>query len=423
MFDKDRWQEIYHTLKSNKLRTFLTAFGIFWGIFMLVIMLGAGNGLENGVYHGMGDFATNSVFIWTQRTTKPYKGFKKGRYYNFKNDDIQAIKNNIEEVELLAPRLQVRSWNNEGANNVIRKDKTGAYNILGDYPEFNEIDPVEIVSGRFINYIDIEEKRKVAIIGNRVYEELFEKDVEPVGEYIRINGVYFKVAGLFKSKHNGGWAEWQEQCIFLPFTTLQKTFNYGDNVGWFSMTSNPNVPASVAEKKVKAFLRRRHDIHPDDKEAIGSFNLEEEFMKFKGLFFGIAVLVWIVGTGTLIAGVIGVSNIMLVIVRERTQEIGIQRAIGATPLKIMSQIILESVFLTSVAGYVGLVFGVAILEGVNYALSQNQGENVMFTNPEIDFSIAITALIILIISGLFAGLIPARRAVSIKPIDAIREEK
>lgn len=422
MFDRDRWQEIFHTLKKNKLRTFMTAFGVFWGIFMLIIMLGSGSGLENGVTEGMGNFATNSVFVWTQQTSIPYKGFPRGRRFWFRNDDIQALRDNIPEIEYLAPKIQ--GWSSgDGTNNTVRKDKTGAFSILGDYPEWNKIDPMDIFKGRFINDIDIREKRKVAVIGPRVEEVLFEPDENPIGEYIRIQGVYFQVVGVFRPLNtNINFGGEKEQSIYLPLTTLQKTYNYGDVVGWFSITSKENVAASVVEEKAIKLLAVRHSVHPDDKEAFGHFNLEQEFKQMTGLFDGIAGLIWIVGVGTLLAGVIGISNIMLVIVKERTKEIGIQRALGATPMNVIIQIITESVLLTSVAGYVGLVFGVALVEGINYALVTFNAESEMFKRPQVDFQIAITALAILIISGIFAGLFPARRAVRIKPIDALRDE-
>ena len=422
MFDRDRWQEIFHTLKQNKLRTFMTAFGVFWGIFMLIIMLGSGAGLENGVSSGMGDFATNSVFMWPQRTTMPYKGFPRGRGFDFKNDDIQALRDNIPEIKYLAPKIQ--GWSSgDGSNNTIRKDKTGAFSILGEYPEWNKIDPMQLLEGRFVNDFDIEDKRKVAVIGTRVKEVLFEPDEDPLGEYIQIQGVYFQVVGVFKPLNtNINFGGEKEQSIYLPFTTLQKTYNYGDHVSWFSITSQDNVSASVVEEKALKLIASRHNVHPDDKEAFGHFNLEEEFNQMNGLFTGIEGLIWLVGIGTLIAGVIGISNIMLVIVKERTKEIGIQRALGATPFNIMSQIMIESVFLTSIAGYFGLAMGVALVEGINYALVKFGSENEMFQRPEVDFNIAITALLILILSGALAGLIPARRAIRIKAIDAIRNE-
>jgi putative ABC transport system permease protein len=306
---------------------------------------------------------------------------------------------------------------------VVRKDKTGAFSILGEYPAWNLIDPMEIPKGRFLNEIDIDQKRKVAVIGSRVQELLFEKDEDPMGQYIRIQGVFFQVVGTFKPLNtNINFGGEKEQSIFIPFTTLQKTYNYGDVVGWFSITSKEGVPSAVVEEKALQILARRHTISPDDKEAFGHFNLQKEFDQMNGLFGGIAGLIWIVGTGTLLAGVIGISNIMLVIVKERTKEIGVQRALGATPANIMTQIITESIFLTSFAGYFGLVAGVGVVEAINYALIKFGANNEMFKNPEVDFNIAVTALIVLVISGAFAGLIPARRAVRIRPIDALRDE-
>ncbi len=419
IFDTDSWQEIFNALSKNKWRTFFTAFGVFWGIFMLIIMLGSGKGLNNGVTQEMGDMATNSFFMWTQNTTMPYKGFKRGRNYNFDNDDTQAIIDNIPEVEYIAPRLQ--GWSSEGNNNVVRNERTGAFRIQGDYPDFYKIDPVDMVKGRFINEFDIQDKRKVAVIGQRVYNEMYEPDEDPIGTSMRINGVYFKIIGLFKSKKSGHQADNDNQQIFIPFTTLQKTYNYGNIVGWYSITVK-GATVSEVEPKVKALMRQRHSIHPDDERAVGSFNLENQYKKMTTLFMGINGLIWIVGIGTLLAGVIGVSNIMLIVVKERTKEIGVQRAIGATPWMVISQIITESVMLTTIAGYTGLVLGVAALEGVNMMIQQSGGESGMFLNPEVDFQKAMTALIILIFSGMIAGLIPAQRAVSIKPIDALRDE-
>lgn len=425
MFDLDRWQEIMSALKKNKMRTFLTAFGVFWGIFMLVIMLGAGNGLRNGVTSDFGDFATNSVFMWSRTTTMPYKGLPRGRNYNFKNDDIEALRREIPEIAILSPRTQGGGLS--GGNNVIRGIKSGAFSIMGDYPEWNEIDPVTITMGRFLNHADLNEKRKVAVIGSKVQEILFAPEEDPLGQYIQIQGIYFQVIGTFKPLNSGvNFGGDKEQSIFIPLTTFQRVYNWGDVIGWFAFTSKEGTPASEVEEAASALLRRRHLVSPEDKMAIGSFNLEKQYNQMTGLFQGINGLIWIVGIGTLLAGVIGISNIMLVIVKERTKEIGIQRAIGAPPRSIISQIITESVFLTTFAGYIGLVVSVAILELINKFLSSQQsnggGGDTMFKDPGIDFNMAIIALTILIVSGAIAGWIPARKAVSIKPIDALRYE-
>ena len=420
MFDLDKWNEIIIALKKNKLRTFLTAFGVFWGIFMLIIMLGSGKGLQNAVYQNMGDMASNSAFFWTQRTSVPYKGFPRGRFFSYTNDDAIALVDNISEIEVIAPRL--RPNRNRGGDNAVYGDKTGAFSIIGDYPDWNRIDPVDILEGRFINILDIKEKRKVVVIGKRVVDILFDNDDEPINKFIQINGVYFKVVGVFKSRKGNEQAEGQNQNIHMPFTTMQKTYNYGNRIGFFAVTSKKDVPVSVIEEKIATLLKKRHSIAPDDNQAIGRENVEENFKKFQGLFLGIDILIWIVGIGTLLAGVIGVSNIMLVIVKERTKEIGIQRAIGATPSNVITQIISESVFLTSLAGYIGLFIGVGLIELINFAMTQADAQGEMFKNPEVDLNIAISALVILIISGVFAGLVPAKKAVSIRPIEALRGE-
>jgi putative ABC transport system permease protein len=420
VFDPDKWHEIYFALKKNPLRTFFTAFGVFWGIFMLVIMMGAGEGLYNGASQDLGDMATNSVFMWTRRTTIPFNGFPRNRFYRFKNDDTRALLDNIPEIKHIAPRLQ--GWGGEGTNNVIRGERTGGFNIQGDYPDYFLIDPVAITAGRFINHLDISGRRKIAIIGQRVYEEMFDKGEDPIGQYLQIQGVYFQVVGMFRSKKNSNNADQENQSVFIPFTTLQQVYNYGDVVGWYSITAKDDVRVEVVETKAKELLRRRHNIHPDDNQAIGSFNMDKQWRKMTNLFNGINGLVWIVGIGTLLAGVIGVSNIMLIVVKERTKEIGIQRAIGATPGIVITQIVIESVLLTSVAGYIGLVLGVGLIELISKILASSGSERGMFMNPSIDFSVAMWALGILVISGILAGMIPAQRAVSIKPIDALRDE-
>jgi len=420
MFDLDRWQEIYHVLRKNKLRTFLTAFGVFWGIFMLVIMLGSGNGLRNGVTQNFGDMATNSIFVWAQQTSVPYKGFSRGRSFNFENRDAEALRQNIPEIKYLAPRTNVGGYN--GISTVIRGLKSGEFGLFGDYPVYNLIDPVNIIQGRFINDLDIKDKRKVVVIGQRVQEILFEPKEAPMNQYIKINGVYFQVVGICKSKRTGEQASQENQRIFMPFSTIQQTFNYGNAVGFFAITAKDEIPVTAMEDKVVSQLKKQHSIAPSDENAIGHFNLKKEYDKMTGLFFGIRLLVWIVGTGTLLAGVIGVSNIMLVVVKERTKEIGIQRALGASPRVIIGQIITESIVLTTVAGYFGLVVGVGLLELIDWLLSGSGANTEMFVHPGVNFNVAVTALTILVVSGALAGFIPARRAVSVKPIDALRYE-
>jgi putative ABC transport system permease protein len=414
MFDRDNWQEIYATIKKNKLRTFLTSLGVGWGIFMLVIMLGAGNGLKNGVMSDFKGTATNSFFLWTQKTTKPYKGMKPGRYFNFNNGDVVALQQ-LKELAVVSPQNQLGGW--RGGNSVVRGLKTGNYEVSGVYPNIAKISMVKLINGRFLNENDIREKRKVCVIGSRVKEELFKTGENPLSQYLRINGVYFKVIGVTTPTSSGNEARQEGQRIVLPFTTFQNAFNYGDIVGWFNIASAPNITAEQAEEKVISIMKERHKIAPDDEQAIGHWNMGKQYNKMNGLFKGINMLIWFVGIGTLIAGVIGISNIMLIVVKERTKEIGVKRALGATPYDIVSQIITESVFLTAISGYFGLVIGILLLEGVNTAIGQDVP---MFNNPTVDLNVAVTSLIVLIISGALAGLIPASRAVSVLPVEALR---
>ncbi len=418
LIDIDKWQEIYSVLSKNKLRTVLTAFGVFWGIFMLLVMMGGGSGLQNGVTKNFDDMASNSLFVWTQRTTIPYKGFPQGRNYNFTNEDTKALKRQVPEIKYIAPRAQ--SGGHRGASNVIRGLKTGAFSINGDVPDFFKIKSYNILKGRLINENDIRDKRKVASIGKRVYESLFEVGEDPIGKTIQLNGVYFTIVGLFEPKRNNGGDRDDAQAIFIPFTTFQKTYNWGNIVGWYSITIKDNIKASLVEDKIFRVLAENHSISPDDKHAFGYWNTEKEFTKIMRLFAGIKALIWFVGLGTLIAGVIGVSNIMLVIVKERTKEFGIKRALGATPISIIIQIVLESVLITSVAGIAGLIAGVFTVEGINKLMEGSEGG--MFANPEVNLQIAFISIIILIISGAFAGLLPAFRAVKVRPIEALRNE-
>ncbi|WP_317897937.1 ABC transporter permease [Aurantibacillus circumpalustris] len=416
IFEKDSWQEIFATIRKNKLRTALTMLGVFWGIFMLVIMLGSGNGLRNGILKGFGGTATNSFFCWAQQTSKAYKGYKPGRRYNFNTSDVEALKK-LPELDIVHPMIQLGG--HDEANNVIRGLKTVACEILANYPNYSHINEIKLEKGRFVNDIDIEEKRKICVIGQRVAEVLFKKDENIIGEYIRINGVYFKIVGLTLSTGSGNEAREQAQRIFIPFTTFSNAFNYGDMVGWFAVKVKTGISAEDAEKKVISILKERHKVAPEDLKAIGHWNMSVEFNKLNGLFTGIRLLIWFVGAGTLLAGVIGISNIMLIVVKERTKEIGVKRALGAVPMQIIGQVLLESIFLTAISGYFGLISGIGLLELLDSAIGNSSDT---FLNPTVDLSVALTALTILIISGAFAGLIPANKAVSIKPVEALRSE-
>lgn len=418
MFDIDLYKEIWQAITKNKMRSILTAFGVFWGLFMLIALSGAGNGLQNGITSQLKGFATNAAFVWTENTSKPYHGFKKGRSWDMDNTDMKAILDNTPEVEYLVPRLN--GWKQNTTNNSLYKDRYGTFFLSGDYPDLAKVEPFEMTSGRFLNEVDIKNTRKVCVIGPEVAEVLFKYGEDPIGKYIRVSGVYFQVIGVFKVNNNISFGYDKRKAIHIPFTTMQRTFNYGNQVHFFSFTAKSNTPVSKTEEKIEALLKKRHDIAPDDMQAVGHINIEKEFQMMSTLFLGIRILIFVVGLGTLLAGIIGISNIMLVIVKERTQEIGVKRALGATPANIIKQIMLESVLLTTVAGYVGLALGVLLNEGLGLALAQNPDN--IFLNPQIDFKMGVMALIILVVAGGLAGLLPANRAVRVKPIEAIREE-
>lgn len=421
MFSKDTWSEIIEALSANWFRTLLTAFGVLWGIFILVILLAAGKGLENGVKQGFGGMATNSMFMWTQTPSKPYKGLPKGRRYNFKTGDVAAIKQNVPHLKFVSPRNQLGGFG--GANNVVRGLKTGAFNVYGDYPEVIQQEPMDITSGRFINYSDINDNRKVAIIGEGVRKEMYDPGEEVIGTYIKVNGVNFMVIGTYKKKgNNNGNAEEGQKQIYVPFTAFSQAFNMGETVGWMAITANDG--ASITELKSEVFdvIKARHSIHPEDDRAIGNFDLYEEFSKINGLFIALKAVAYFVGILVLLSGIIGISNIMLIVVKERTNEIGVRRALGATPWAIRGQILLESIFLTIISGMAGIALATGIIALINFQMEGVDTSEMMFANPSVDLGVIFIALSILIISGLIAGLIPAQNAIKVKPVDALRTE-
>ena len=419
MFNRDRWKEILEVLTSNWFRTTLTAFGVFWGILILIVLLSAGKGLENGIRSNFGDIATNTMFMWTQGTSMAYKGLPKSRKFNFKLDDVAAIKQNVPELRYVSPRNQLGGFN--GANNVVRGIKTGAFNVYGDYPDIINQDPMGITSGRFINQLDIEEKRKVAIIGEGVRASLYDQGETVIGTYIKIQGVNFMVIGTYKKKSNNGNREEVQKEIFIPFTTFSQAFNQGNNVGWMAITANDNSSITQLKDQIFAVVRENQKIHPDDARAIGHFDLYEEFNKVLGLFKAMRWIAYFVGVLVLLSGVIGVSNIMLIVVKERTKEIGIRRALGEDPWSIKLQIVMESIFLTIISGMAGISFGALVIYGINYFLQTN-GPVEMFMNPSVGLGVVLIALNILVVSGLLAGFIPAMSAIKVKPIDALRME-
>ena len=401
MFDLDRWQEIWITITHNKSRSALTAFGVFWGMLMLVLMVGAGNALEKGIFSQIDGFATNSCFFEAERTTVPYQGFRKGRRWNMTNSDLPIM------------------FSGGGEKNVVRGEKSGSYQVKGCYPEYDLIEKSKMLYGRYINDIDIAERRKVCVIGERIYEVLFQKGEDPTGKQIRVNGIYFQVVGVARSTSGVNIGGNTAETVVLPFSTMQQAFNQGNIVHLLAVTAKEGVSVKVVQDQVTEILKQQHQISPDDKDAVWAMNIEEQFKMFNYLGIGIAALIWIVGLGTLFAGAIGVSNIMLVTVRERTKEIGIRRALGATPRNIIGQILSESIVLTVLAGLLGIVIGVGLLRATGIVLSQSDQ---FFQDPQVSFGMAIGSLLILIVIGTFAGYIPAQRAMMIKPVEAISEE-
>ncbi|CAM4277117.1 ABC transporter permease [Zobellia roscoffensis] len=419
MFNRDRWKEILEVLTSNWFRTVLTAFGVFWGIFILILLLSAGKGLENGIMQDFGDISTNTMFMWSRSTTKSYKGLPKGRSFLFKVEDVQAIKDNVPELKFISPRNRLGGFN--GANNVVRGIKTGAYDVYGDYPEISKQDPMTMTSGRFLNYNDIKEKRKIAIIGDGVRAGLYDKGEEVLGSFIKIQGVNFMVVGTYKKKSNDGDGEEGQKQIFVPFTTFSQAFNRGNDVGWMAITANDGTSITSLKDKIMGVVKENHKVHPDDQRAVGHFDLYEQFQRVQSLFGALRFIAYFVGILVLLSGIIGVSNIMLIVVKERTKEIGIRRALGEDPWSIKLQILMESIFLTIISGMAGITLGAIFIYGVNALLDMN-GPVDMFVNPSVSLGVVIGALVILIFSGLLAGFIPAQSAIKVRPIDALRTE-
>ena len=419
MLNKDRWKEILEVLTKNWFRTVLTAFGVFWGILILIILLAAGKGLENGIRADFGDIATNTMFMWTRETTKAYKGLPKDRRYNFKISDVASIREQVPGLRFISPRNQLGGF--RGTNNVVRGIKTGAFNVYGDYPEIINQDPMTITSGRFLNQLDIEEKRKIAIIGEGVKNSLYDIDEEALGTYIKIQGVNFMVVGTYKKRVTDGDGEEAQKEIYIPFTSFSQAFNRADNVGWMAITAEDGLSITNLKERIVNVVKENHKIHPDDLRAVGYFDLYQEFNRVETLFGAMRVIAYFVGILVLLSGIIGVSNIMLIVVKERTKEIGIRRALGEDPWSIRKQILMESIFLTLMSGMAGIVWGALFIYGIN-ALIAMSGPVDMFMNPSVSLGVVSGALMILMTSGLLAGFIPAQSAIRVRPVDALRNE-
>ncbi|MFT6795575.1 MAG: putative ABC transport system permease protein [Maribacter sp.] len=417
LFDSDTWREIFQSIGKNRLRTFLTMLGVFIGIYIYIALSGAAKGLDNGFEKEFETVARNSMFIWAQSTSMPYAGYKTGRRIQLKLQDAEVLRKQIPEIETLAPR-NVSGVFGSSPGVITRGIKSGNYSVFGDFPEFTKIATKKIYDGgRFINDEDIKQERKVCVIGERTQKELFDVDENPIGGYLEIEDVSFQVVGVHKFAGGGPFDN--DSDIFIPFTTYKKIYNTGDNVSWFTIAAYDDADVVKVEQDIKANLRRIHKVDPEDEKAIGSFNLGEQFKKIFGFSNGLTFLSLIVGIATILAGVIGIGNILLISVKERTKELGVRRALGATPAEVRNQILIESLFLTMLAGIIGIIMGALTLKGID---AFTQDVDLPYTNPTVPIPYVIGSLLLMVILGVLIGLIPAQRAVSIKPIDALREE-
>lgn len=411
-FDLDTWEEILVTITRNKTRSLLTAFGIFWGIFMLISLLGGAKGMQETLSLQFKGFATNSGFMGTNQTSKAYRGFQQGRYWDLENKDVERILRNVEGADVVTPTLA--RW---GVNIVYNEQKISG-TLRGLYPIYSQIEEPLITQGRYLNDMDVRDNRKVCIIGKQIYESLFPGGENPCGKYIEINGIYYQVIGVNMGTGNVSIQGNTETSVIIPFSTMQNNYNFGQKVQMIAYTARKGYAISEVEKDIARIVKQAHLIHPDDDQALVQLNAEVLFGMMDNLFSGIRILGWMVGLGTLLAGAIGVSNIMMVTVKERTTEIGIRRAIGARPNDILQQILSESIVLTSLAGMSGITFAVFLLNIVESTTSTPTAP----IHFQISFWQAIGACILLIILGLLAGLAPAYRAMAVKPIEAIRDE-
>lgn len=410
--DIDSCEEILLTITRNKTRSLLTAFGIFWGIFMLVALIGGGKGMQEMMKKNFEGFATNSGFLVAQPTGEPYKGFRKGRQWDLETQDIERLKMQVKEVDVITP--SIAKW----GSSAVYGDKKYGCSVKGLYPNYIGIETQEMTYGRFINDVDIQEARKVCVIGKRVYESLFKKGENPCGKFVRVDGIYYRVVGMSSSEGNMNIQGSASEAVTLPFTTMQQTYKLGGKIDVVCFTVKQGIKVSDVQPEMEAIIKAGHYISPNDKQAVMYLNAEAMFSMVDNLFTGIRILIWMVGLGTLLAGAIGVSNIMMVTVKERTTEIGIRRAIGARPKDILQQILSESLVLTTIAGMFGICFGVLILQA-SEILINSTGKSVHF---QIGFGLAIGTCLLLIVLGMLAGLAPAYRAMAIKPIEAIRDE-
>lgn len=420
IFKLDTWQEIYHSLRNNKLRTFLTMIGVGWGMFLFVSLLGAAKGMENGFDKLFKGFATNSIFLWAQNTTIPYNGFPKGRPMDLRLGDIDLLESKIKEVEYISPQNSRGSFGTPGES-MNRLGKNATYTLTGDTPAGNKISEKKLIYGRYINDADVASSKKVVVIGEAIYDNFFDKkkNEDPIGKSMSIKGMFFNVIGVYKEAKAGGPND-NDRTAFIPLSTFTKMYNDGDRVDFFAVVSHADADLTQVEDEAKTILKSKNNVSPEDTNAFGSFNLGKMFEKMTGFLKGMQLLTIIVGSLTILAGVIAISNILLITVKERTKEIGIRRALGAKPNEVRNQILLESVVITLASGIIGFIFGILLLIIVNI-MTQNQDE-FPFYNPTVEYSNVFAAMAIMLVLGLVIGMIPAQRAVKIRPIEALRSE-
>ena len=413
-FDIDSFREIADSLVRNRSRSLLTGFGVFWGVFMLLFMMGGGEGLKQTITANFEGFATNTCIVVSSQTSEPYKGFKEGRYWQLTYMDVERLRQMMPDLETITP--VIASWGGQ----IVRGSNTASGSVKGILADYNKIEEPQIKYGRYLNETDILQQRKVCVIGKRIYKELFPDGEDPCGKFIQVGPVYYQVVGVDFSSGNISINGRADQTVSVPLPVAQKIYNRGSVVDLVCVTGKPGVRMSDQEPRLREILSRQHYFNPKDKQALVIINTEQMFSLVDNLFRGVNFLILLVGLGTILAGVIGVSNIMMVTVRERTTEIGIRRAIGATPRDILSQIILESISLTLVAGSFGIVFAVQLLRLLETIVKMNPD------NPAASFQIgfwtAIIAALLLTVLGVVAGLAPASRAMAIKPVDAMRDE-
>ncbi len=412
-FDIDRLREILDTLSRNKSRTFLTGFGVFWGVFMLVLLAGGGDGLKDLLNRDLDGFATNSAAIWAQSTTKPYHGFRKGRSWDMTYTDIARLKAQVPELDVVTP--VIAQW----GRSAVKDEKKLTCSVKGVRPDMERVMAPRLRYGRYINEMDMQLNRKVCVIGKKIYKTLFPNTENPCGQIIRVDSIYYTVVGVDYTSGHMNIGGSNEESVTMPITVMQQVYNGGNTIDLAFVTGRPGVTMSSVTDRMRSVIAKAHDIDPTDEKGIMVFNTEKMFGMVDSLFRGVNILIWLVGIGTLLAGAIGVSNIMMVTVRERTVEIGIRRAIGATPRMILSQVIQESILLTAVAGMSGIFFAVIVLQGLEMAFTS---DGVVTARFQIDFWTAVTAVALLSVLGVLAGLAPSLRAMAVKPVDAMRDE-